>query len=380
PRPGLKLLASGGGRCNLGNVLEPAAFMARFGRDGRFLAPALQAFPPAAQRRWFAAHGVPVHAADGFHYFPVAESARVVLDALLAEARRLQVRFLFETPVRALLRDPAAGNRVCGVQTAAGELRADAVVLAAGGLGYPGLGGGAAGLELARAAGHSVVPPVPGLAPLPVTEPWVAECAGVVLNPARLRIALPGFPKAGIAGELLFTHQGLSGPVALDLSAAVAQALAGHPAGVPLQIAIRPDWDAAAWQAQLEHWRTHDGRKSLANLVDRLLPASLAGVVARLAGVATLTAARLDRAARDRLVALLTALPVTVVRPAGWDRAMVMAGGVSRRETDPETLESRWVPGLYLAGELLDVDGPCGGFNLTWAFASGRLAGRAAAA
>lgn len=379
--PGRKLLATGGGRCNLCNALDPEAFMARFGRHGRFLAPALRGLDQTALRRWFAGRGVPTHAADGFHYFPVAESARAVLDALLTAARQAGVRIHPGEPARALLHEEAAtGRRISGVRTGAGVRPATAVVLAAGGLGYPGLGGSAAGLELARLTGHIITPPVPGLAPLPVTEPWVAECAGVVLNPGRLWIARPGFPKAGLSGELLFTHQGLSGPAALDLSATVARALAEHPDGVPLRIAVRPDLDTAAWHARLEQWRTSDGRKLLPTLIDRLLPASLAAVVARLAGVTAMTAARLDRAAAGRLVALVTALPLTVTRAAGWDRAMVMAGGVSRREVNPETLESRRLPGLFFAGELLDVDGPCGGFNLPWAFASGRLAGQAAAA
>ena len=380
-QPGRKLLATGGGRCNLCNALDPEAFMARFGRHGRFLAPALRGLDQTALRRWFADHGVPTHAADGFHYFPVAESARAVLDALLTAARQAGVRIHPGEPARALLHeDTAAGRRVSGVRTDTGVHPATAVVLATGGLGYPALGGSAAGLELARATGHAITPPVPGLAPLPVTESWVAECAGVVLSPGRLWIALPGFPKAGLAGELLFTHHGLSGPAALDLSATVARALAEHPAGVPLRVALRPDLDAAAWHAHLEQWRTGDGRKLLPTLLDRLLPASLAAVVARLAGVTTTTAARLDRAAHDRLVALVTALPLTVTRAAGWDRAMVMAGGIDRREVDPDTLESRRLPGLFFAGELLDVDGPCGGFNLPWAFASGHLAGQAAAA
>ncbi|MEI8078693.1 MAG: NAD(P)/FAD-dependent oxidoreductase [bacterium] len=333
-----------------GNALDPEVFMARFGRHGRFLAPALSSLNQTALRRWFADHGVPTRAADNFHYFPVAESARAVLDALLTAARQAGVRIHPGEPARALLhQDAAGGHRVSGVRTDTGVYPATAVVLAAGGLGYPALGGSAAGLELARATGHAITPPV------------------------------PGFPKAGLTGELLFTHQGLSGPAALDLSATVARALAEHPAGVPLRVALRPDLDAAAWPAHLEQWRTGDGRKLLPTLLDRLLPASLAAVVARLAGVTTTTAARLDRAAHDRLVTLVTAPPLTVTRTAGWDRAMIMAGGVSRREVNPETLESRRLPGLCFAGELLDVDGPCGGFNLSWAFASGHLAGQAAA-
>jgi predicted Rossmann fold flavoprotein len=177
----------------------------------------------------------------------------------------------------------------------------------------------------------------------------------------------------------LFTHRGLSGPAVLDLSGDVAELLAGGPP-VPLRVNLAPATSPEAWAARLDAWRRGHGKRMLRTLLGGHLPASLAAEVCRLAGCPSeMRAAELPVAGRRALPAALAALPFTVTATEGFEQAVVTRGGVSLNEVDPRTLQSRVAPGLFFAGEVLDLDGPCGGYNLQWAFASGALAGRSAA-
>jgi hypothetical protein len=372
-RPGAKLLASGGGRCNLANTLPPAEFMVRFGRQGRFMQPALAAMDAAGLRRFLEALGVATHAPDGFHVYPVSDSAVTVQSALWRRARELGAEVRLGVRVAGLWME---AGRLRGLETAGGRVGARQVIVATGGRGYPALGGGAAGYDLARQAGHTVVEPTPALVPLVVRETWVRSCAGASLSCARVRIVAAGEPRAGVAGEVLFTHTGISGPVILDLSGDVAVLLRKQES-VPLLMDLAPGTTPAHWRRRLEEWRASDPRKTVVGLLDRHLPRSLASAVAALAGIGPMVRpTRLTVRSRDLVTKLLTAIPLTVTGTEGWDRAMVTRGGVSLKEVDPRTLASRRAAGLSFAGEVLDLDGPSGGFNLQWAFSSGRLAGR----
>jgi predicted Rossmann fold flavoprotein len=372
-RPGAKLLASGGGRCNLTNTLAREKFMARFGRQGRFMQPAMAQFDMRALCAFLDGLGVPTHAPDGLHVFPVSNSAAEVQKALWQRVRELGAEVRLDVRVTGLWIE---GGRLCGLETSGGRFAASRVILATGGRGYPPLGGSASGYELAREAGHTIVAPTPALVPLVVEEPWVRRCAGVSLAAARLRIDLPGESREGLTGAMLFTHTGLSGPAVLDLSGDVAALLAKRKA-VPLVIDLAPGVTADEWRRRFDWWRTTEGRKTVVSLLDRHLPKSLAAVLATLAGIVpALRPGQLTARSQKRLTELLTALPLTVTGTEGWDCAMVTRGGVSLKEVDPRTLRSKRLAGLSLAGEVLDLDGPSGGFNLQWAFSSGHLAGK----
>ncbi|MCX6998219.1 MAG: NAD(P)/FAD-dependent oxidoreductase [Kiritimatiellaeota bacterium] len=376
-RPGLKLLASGGGRCNLTNTLPAADYPARFGRQGRFLAPSLTACGPDRLREFFAELGVRTHSPDGFHVYPVTDSAATVLAALLQELERCAVPVRLGMKVTSLVY--AVGN-LQGVRAAGAAIPAEAVVLAAGGCSYPELGGTGGGYALAQAAGHALVAPVPALVPLVTRETWPGELAGVSLAQARLELDLPRRSRPAVQGALLFTHRGLSGPAVLDLSGAVAELLA-QGSVAPLRLSLLPGASAASLHGLMGLWHSAQGRRSVARLLaEEGLPQALARSVVRLAGLAAdRTAAQLTASERRALVGCLTACPLTVTATEGFARAMVTRGGVALREVAPATLASRKMPGLFFAGEVLDLDGPCGGFNLQWAFASGWLAGRRAA-
>ena len=372
PRPGVKLLATGGGRCNLTNTLPPDEFPARFGRHGRFILPALDAFGPDALRRFLHSLGVPTAAPDGLHVFPVSDSAADVRRALVRRARELGVRLCLATTADALWIE---GDALRGIQTSRGRVAANAVILATGGKGYPDLGATGSGYALAREAGHSIVEPTPALVSLVTRETWPRELAGLALSPAGVRIDLAGRPPACITGDLLFTHTGLSGPAVLDLSGDVAVLLRDR-SEVPLRLDLAPRTTRADWLARFDSWPLSEGRKTIRTLLAAHFPRALADVLCRLAGLDPATRpAQVSRPARRTLAGLLTALPLTVTATEGWDRAMITRGGVALKEVDPQTLRSRLVPGLAFAGEILDLDGPSGGFNLQWAFSSGHLAG-----
>jgi len=382
PRPGTKLLATGGGRCNLTNAAAPDAIAAGFGRAARFMRPALDAMGPARIRQFFAGLGVPTHSADGFHYFPLSETAEDVRRALWRRCERLGVDLRLRTRATGLLIDGAAVAgvpAVRGVCTDRGDIPAPRVLIATGGRSYPRLGATGTGYQLAREAGHSIVEPVPALVPLILRETWPRTCAGATLPAARIWIDLPRHARTGRTGIVLVTHGGLSGPAVLDLSGDVSRLLAER-GDVPLRLDLRPDLSAADWLALFDQWQRTSGRKMLRNLLDAWLPASLAAALCGLAGIARdARPADVTRARRLALADLLTRLPATVTGTEGFGKAIITRGGVSLREVDPRTLQSRLLAGLHFAGEILDLDGPCGGYNLTWAFASGRLAGQAAA-
>ena len=381
-RPGAKLLASGGGRCNLTNTLPRDKFIARFGRQGRFMLPALAAMDSRALRQWLDGLGVPTHAPDGLHVYPVSDSALTVQKALWRRLRELGAHVRLGVRVTGLWTEDATEKgpgpfvTIRGVEADGDRLAAQHVILASGGRGYPSLGGSASGYELARAAGHTIIGPTPALVPLRVKEPWVRRCAGASLAAARIRIDLAGESRTGLRGEALFTHAGLSGPAVLDLSGDVAALLVKHKT-VPLLVDLAPGVTPDEWRRRLEKWRTAEPRSTVVSLLDRHLPRSLAAALAELAGIGpALRPVQLSAGSRDRLAELLTALPLTVTGTEGWDRAMVTRGGVNLKEVDPRTLRSKRLAGLALAGELLDLDGPSGGFNLQWAFSSGYLAGK----
>ena len=372
-RPAQKLLATGSGRCNLTNLLPAQEFMARFGRQGRFMQPALAAMDSRGLRQFLAAIGAATHVPDGVHVYPASDSAATVERALLRRAKELGVATRLGARVTGLWIEEGS---LRGVQTGGGRVAAPRVVLATGGKSYPALGALGSGYRLARQAGHTVVDPTPALVPLLAREAWPRRLAGVAISPARVWIDLAKQSRKGLVGDILFTHRGVSGPAVLNLSGDVAALLARR-REVPLRIDLTPAISARAWAARIDAWQEKGGAKTVHTLLEHYLPKSLAVVLCELAGIDPhVRPAYLARPARRHLAELVTAMPLTIIGTEGWDRAMVTRGGVRLKEVDPRTLQGRRLAGLFFAGEVLDLDGPSGGFNLQWAFSSGRLAGQ----
>jgi len=374
-RPGAKLLVTGGGRCNLTNQLDAPALAEAFGKRGRFMRPALAGMDGPGLCRFMAGIGLPTCCPDGFHVYPADHSALSVRDALLRRCAEAGVAVETHAGVTAL---DHGNGRVRAVETVAGRHPASAVVLATGGCSYAALGAAGSGYAFARAAGHTVVSPVPALVPLVMKEGGARGLAGVSVPAAEVRVDRKGV-KARRAGSVLFTHRGLSGPLILDLSGEVSALLA-----IQGEVVLCMNWCAGQreedWLSRFGTWHRTAGRKMIRSLLGEHVPGSCAALLCEAAGLgADARAMSFSRAQRLTLAQRLTATRWTVTATEGWSKAMVTRGGVALDEVDSRTLMSRRIEGLYFAGELLDLDGPCGGYNLTWAFASGYLAGRDAA-
>ncbi len=371
PEAGTRLLATGGGRCNFTNTLPADDFIRRFGDKSRFVAPALKALDGNRLRRFFEELGETSHSPDGFHVLPVSGSAVSMRNALLRECKNLRVEFRFNSRVKGLQTER---DRVTGLLTELAFEPVSRVILAAGGASYPDLGGGESGFNLARMAGHAIVPPCPALVPLVTNEAWPKTLAGVTLPRVSITPANQSSPRSVEPGSLLFTHRGVSGPAALDVSGLVASMLMTKKP-VPVTLDLAPDRTAEAWRKEIERWRTEHGARTVLSMLGSILPSALAKIVLGLADIpADTRVSRLARGQSHRIMMLIKNLPLTIPGTEGFSRAMATRGGVARDEVFSRTLESKIVRGLFFAGEVLDVDGPCGGFNLQWAFSSGRLA------
>jgi predicted Rossmann fold flavoprotein len=369
-RPGLKILISGGGRCNLTTTRTGADLEREYGaRRGRFLRHALRAFPPAALRELITAAGVPLQEEDLEKVFPCSGKASDVLDALVRMADRAGVELRTGSPMTGVRREDGA----FAVTTPHGVVRAGSLVLCTGGKSYPKSGATGDGYAAAAALGHTVTPTHPALAPLRTDAEWTHGLAGIVLPAPVLSL----LDKEGVVVNrrrrpVLFTHKGLSGPAPMDLAGDVEEL--GGACTVVLDLA--PDEPAEGLERALTAQAAMAGKRAAAHALPRELPERLRLALAGLAAAEAPLAA-LPRAARQRLVGLLKRLPVPVAGSLGFDHAEVTRGGVALDEVDPRTMASLRMPGLYVCGELLDVDGPIGGFNFQAAFATARLAGLA---
>ncbi len=370
--PGKKLLATGGGHCNLTNTLPLEAFARNFGKQWRFTMPALQNFNPQALRDFFNVLGVKTESPDGFHVFPVSNKASDVLNALLSECSKLGVEVLPGKPVKQLA---VANGAVMGVITDSGEINSDKVVIACGGRSYPALGSNGSGYRLAQSAGHGIIEPLPALVELHCSEKWPGSCAGIALENIRIDVHPPRRPAEFTEGDFLFTHSGISGPAALNISGTVSELLHKNNSA-EVFVNFFPGKSVSAWISDFELWQRHDGKKQISKIISEYLPRRLAEIFCSESGCENTEASRLSRASREKLSSMLSSCRLLITGTAGFDKAMATRGGVSLKEINPQTMESRIVKNLYFAGEVIDIDGPCGGFNLQWAFSSGRLAGK----
>lgn len=369
-RLGAKILVSGGSRCNVTN--REVSERDFWGGDRRLVRHVLRAFPAARAAAFFEALGVALHEEENGKLFPDTQRSRTVLDALLQEAERQGVTLVTAARVAAI-------ERGFVLRLADGtSWSAPRVVLATGGRSLPKSGSDGAGYEMARALGHGLVATTPALAPLVLGGHWHGPLSGVSYDVA-LTLRTTGRVAIRLTGPLLWTHFGMSGPVVLNLSRHWLRAvLEGGAPQVLLNSCPGKDY------AQVEDWLQEEARlrprASIATVVGQRLPAAVARAWIQEAGLeAALPMAQLSREARRALVRVLTELPLPVVDSRGYAVAEVTAGGVPLDEIDTATMESRRCPGLYLVGEILDVDGRLGGFNFQWAWSSGFVAGEALA-
>ncbi|MEL6430805.1 MAG: aminoacetone oxidase family FAD-binding enzyme [Planctomycetota bacterium] len=375
PSPGRKLLASGGQRCNLSNTLDADTFMERVGREGRFMSTALDGLGGPKLREFFHGIGVQTVVLDGFRVWPETRKSSTVLKGLLAELERLGVPIATDTEVTGTEFEDGTFR----VHHAGGTFHSTELVLATGGLALPKSGASGGGYGFAESFGHRITARHPAGVPVVTAEDWPARLTAHTIGKAHLQVALKKHAKIARTGDLIFTKKGLRGPVVLDISRELSPLLERYEE-VPLHLNLCRGRTQEDWQTILKAWRTGPER-GLLDCMEEHLPRDVAEVLVELAGGDTrATVQSLKGEAKDALIRTLVKTPITVTGHTGYDGAFVTRGGARLKDVRPETLESKHQPGLYLCGEVLDIDGPCGGFNLQWAFASGYLAGGGRAA
>ncbi|MBI5694260.1 MAG: NAD(P)/FAD-dependent oxidoreductase [Nitrospirae bacterium] len=372
-RPGTKLLMTGNGRCNLTNTgHDTRGLVAMFGAGGKFLLSAFTAFGVEATIAFFEARGVRTKTEPGGRVFPVSDRAADVLASLTRYMSQGGVTVMAGARVTGL---DADGGRITRARLSdGGTVEANNFIVCTGGRSFPRTGSDGAGHGWLSALGHTVTALTPALAPLKVSEPWVRELEGASLSGAGLTLSLDGKKALRCTGEVVFTRNGISGPAALNISGTVGGLAGRGPAS--LAIDLMPDTDVAALDAKLQALFREKQNRTAINCVTGLLTPKLAPVFLKLSGIdADEQVNRISRARRLALVRLLKGLPLTVTGVGGFDRAMVTRGGVSLKEVDGKTMRSKLVENLYLAGEVLDLDGPSGGYNLQMCWSTGYVAG-----
>ena len=372
---GKKIYITGKGRCNLTNACEPDAFLKSVVRSPRFLYAALRALPPRELMALMERLGLPTVVERGDRVFPESQKASDVTRTLERALARLGVQIRLNARVSGLR---IADGRVAGVTLEGGEsLPARAVAVCTGGVSYPSTGSTGDGYRLLEQAGHEIVPPVASLVPLTCGADWVTGLQGLSLRNVRLTLTRGKRTLYTEGGEMLFTHFGISGPLVLSASAY----LADQPlAECALSLDLKPGLTERQLEARLLRDLGAAGKKQALTVLCALYPARLAQTMAALCGIdPQKPACELRREERAALVRATKALPLPVTGPRGMSEAVVTCGGARVNGFIPSTLESKLVPGLYAAGETLDIDALTGGFNLHIAFATGYLAGRGAA-
>lgn len=364
-----KLKISGKGRCNLTNNCTVPEYFENILRGERFLRSAIASFGPSEIMAFFEEAGVPLKTERGRRVFPVSDKAADVAQALIREAERSGVTVRNEA-VLSLLTDQ---GRVSGVETRNGRIAARSVIVATGGLSYPKTGSTGDGYRMAADAGHTVNPCSPALVALRCSEKWIPEVEGLSLRNVTLECRKGKKALFSQQGEMLFTGDGISGPLSLSLSSVLAGTDVSE---LRTWIDLKPALDGETLDRRILRDFSENSNREFKNCLDQLLPSSLIPVIVDLSGIApSKKVNQISSAERRRLADLLKHLPVTVTGTAGYDEAIVTAGGVNTKEIDPKTMESKLVGGLYFAGEVMDVDGLTGGYNLTIAFSTGHAAG-----
>jgi len=370
PKVGRKLYITGKGRCNVTNHCSGEKVLEMVPRNSRFLYGAMSRTPPAWVEEFFSALGVELKVERGDRVFPASDRAADVVDALFREMKRLRVDIVQDRAVSLAVEN----GRAVGVAGERGRYSAGAVILATGGASYPATGSTGDGYRMARDLGHTVVPPRPSLVPLESDDRFCGAMQGLALKNVVLRVK--NRKKKTVfqeQGELLFTHFGLSGPLVLSASAHMRD-FEGD--AYTCVIDLKPALDEQKLDARLVRELAGGANRDMDNVLGALAPRLLVPVLLERAEIPGDKKARdVTRQERRRLLELFKGFSVAVAGPRPIEEAIVTSGGVKVSEVNPKTMESKKIPGLFFAGELLDVDAYTGGFNLQIAWATGRAAG-----
>lgn len=377
-RLGSKIAISGKGRCNVTNAGDIADFVRYYPGNGKFLYAALKEFDNQALIAFLEKFDIKTKVERGGRVFPEADDSEVIVKALKRFLDQSGVRIMLGKTVKEVL---ISNRQVTGVKIEQNEeiIKADAVIIATGGASYPGTGSTGDGYRMAEKAGHKLISPLPALVPLKTQEEWPKELQGLTLKNVEASIWVDGKRKAKEFGEMLFTHFGISGPIILTLSRIASHALRDKQK-VEVKINLKPALSAEQLDQRLQRDFLKYQNKQFKNSLEDLLPKSMIPVLVKLSGIEPEKSVnRITKEERKRLGRLFQEMNLTVTKTLGIAAAIVTSGGVDVRQINPTTMESRLIKGLYWAGEVIDIDGVTGGYNLQAAFSTGYKAGIAAA-
>jgi len=370
-RIGKKILITGGGMCNLTNNKDTSTFLKHFGtkEQTNFLKPALLNLPTLQTRLWFESHGLPLTERDDGKVFPSCMNAKAVVDLLEHEAAKNRMQIRVDTKVIALKKDEQSDTYL--VDTEHEQFQAKNVVLTTGGMSYPTTGSDGSGYPLAKMLGHSIVSPSPALVAVTITDYPYTAIAGNSIREAMVEFFHKDEAKRynQATGDMLFTHDGLSGPVILNNSRVIRK-------GDLLKASLLPCSNKEELKNDLTELFSNNPKKQLYTLLkgEGLIAHLAEQLLHSLSLTKEDTCANLPKDKRKDLIELLTSYPFTVSGKKGFNAAMVTSGGVALDEVDRKTMESRIQKGLYICGEILDIDGESGGYNLQAAFSTAKLA------
>ena len=369
---GPKLKATGGGKCNLSNTLSNEEFMNSFGKNGRFMRNALEKFDYKSLIEFLNNIGVDTHIPDGFRIFPVTHSSSTIIEALANELINQNIEIKYSTKIIELL---CENEKMIGVQSENEELYSSNVIIATGGLGFSMLGANGDGYEFAKSLGHKVTQLYPAMLPLISKEKWVANCKADTIAKAELRIDLKKAKKLKAVGDLIFTVKGIRGPVVLDFSREITPYLEQYDE-VPILMSLVKGKNEEEIYSYIKSYSQKNIDANIEDALASLLPNSVIKELCILVGAdSTKKFKDLNGQIREKLVKIIVSTPLTITDHVGFEKAMITRGGVSLKEINPKTMQSKIIEGLYFCGEVVDLDGPCGGYNLQWSFSSGNLAG-----
>jgi len=371
-KPGVKILMSGGTRCNITHDCDHRGIIQAFGTNGKFLHSPLAAFGVRDTLAFFHAEGVQTKVEDTGKIFPVSDRAIDVLNALLARLHRAGVKPSLAEAATHVEAIPEGGFRVA---TAQRNITCEHLLITTGGLSYPGCGTTGDGYNFAKQFGHTITATSPALVPVTVNADWTKELQGVTMPDISLKVIENAKPISSRRGSLLFAHFGLSGPAPLDVS----RAISSH--AVPKSLLLQVDFIPTIHEQEFDLFvstETHArGKQLLAGILSEKLPRRVCDVLIQQAGLAVdRRAAALSKPDRYQLVSAIKRMQMPLRGTLGFEKAEVTAGGVLLDEVDSRTMQSKLKPGLFFAGEVLDLDGWIGGYNFQSAWSTGWLAGK----
>ena len=369
-----KLKATGGGKCNLTNTLSTEDFMGKFGKNGRFMSHALEAFNANDLRDFFASIGVETIARDGFRVFPLDHSSSIILKALDDELEKLKVKVDCSVEIQSIQKE----DDIFIINSQSNIYKTKNIILATGGLGYPTLGATGDGYIYAKNFGHEVTSLHPAMMPLFTKEKNFASCKADTIAKAILKVDLPKYKKLKLTGDLIFTNNGIRGPVVLDFARELTPIIAKHNE-VPLLISFLKGMNEEQIFTHIKKEIEKNPTATVLENLTTLLALSVATEICNICEIDTSEKFKnIDGIKREKLIKTLAWTPLTVTGHEGFKNAMITRGGVELKEIDSKTMQSKLVSGLYFCGEVVNIDGPCGGYNLQWSFSSGYLAGKIA--